>query len=254
MRLTPAEALLQELGVTRPDEIDLEAIAFHVNACVRYTALDGCDARIIGSVNQAIISVNQDSQWRRQRFSIAHELGHWHHHRGRCLTCRVEDYLPHSSTSVERAADNYAADLLMPRYLFRPMADNLSTVSFGAISFLANEFDTSRTATAIRFMENTQSPAMLVCHGPHGYKWFCRSPRVPDRWFPQQELAPESLAFDIQYGGKPNSIQPRTIKANAWLKGSRAHRFQIEEQTIANGPDETLTLLILTDDAMLNED
>ena len=48
MLLSPAERLLQELGVTEPDEIDLEAIAYYVNARVRYRRLDGCEARIIG--------------------------------------------------------------------------------------------------------------------------------------------------------------------------------------------------------------
>ena len=47
MALTQAERLLQELGVTEPGEIDLEAIAYHVNARVRYRPLDGCEARIV---------------------------------------------------------------------------------------------------------------------------------------------------------------------------------------------------------------
>jgi Zn-dependent peptidase ImmA (M78 family) len=84
MRLSSAERLLQELGITEPDEIDLEAIAFHVNANVRYRRLDGCEARIIGTGDKAIITVNANSSPRRKRFSIAHELGHWHHHRGKC--------------------------------------------------------------------------------------------------------------------------------------------------------------------------
>ena len=114
MSLTPAEQLLQELGVTEPDEIDLEAIAFHAGARVRYRPLDGCEARIIGRGNAAIITVNAKSPYRRRRFSIAHELGHWHHHRGQSLVCRVEEYRPHHALSSERVADAYAADLLMP--------------------------------------------------------------------------------------------------------------------------------------------
>lgn len=86
MALSPAERLLQQLGVTEPDEIDLEAIAYYVNARVRYRPLDGCEARIIGKGDQAIITVNTNSGYRRKRFSIAHELGHWHHHRGKSLS------------------------------------------------------------------------------------------------------------------------------------------------------------------------
>lgn len=50
MLLTPAERLLQELGITEPSEIDLDAIAFHAGARVRYRPLDGCEARIMATV------------------------------------------------------------------------------------------------------------------------------------------------------------------------------------------------------------
>jgi hypothetical protein len=70
--VTSAERLLQELGVMEPGEIDLEAIAFHLGARVRYRPLDGCEARIIGSNDAAIITVNERSSYRRKRFSIAH--------------------------------------------------------------------------------------------------------------------------------------------------------------------------------------
>ena len=74
MFLSPAERLLQELGVTEPHEIDLEAIAYYVNAHVRYRRLDGCEARIIGKADEAIITVNLNSAYHRKRFSIAHDV------------------------------------------------------------------------------------------------------------------------------------------------------------------------------------
>jgi hypothetical protein len=107
--VTPAERLLQELGVTEPSEIDLEAIAFHLGARVRYRPLDGCEARIIGSNDVAVITVNERSSYPRKRFSIAHELGHWCHHRGKALVCRAEEFRPRDPTSPERIADAYAA-------------------------------------------------------------------------------------------------------------------------------------------------
>src|SRR5690349_18570970 len=113
MSLTPAEQLLQELGVTEPDEIDLEAIAYHVGAHVRYRPLDGCEAHIIGYGNSAIITVDTKSSFSRQRFSIAHELGHWHHHRGQSLICRAKESTPYDTRGPEPLANVYAADILM---------------------------------------------------------------------------------------------------------------------------------------------
>ena len=37
-------------------------------------------------------------------------------------------------------------------------------------------------------------PALVVCHGPQGRKWFARAPMVPRHWFPQEQLHAESGA------------------------------------------------------------
>ena len=71
--LSPPERVLQQLGVTEPDDIDLEAIAWTLGAEVRYRQLDGCEARIIGCGDRAIITVNERSSPRRRRFSVGHE-------------------------------------------------------------------------------------------------------------------------------------------------------------------------------------
>ena len=76
--VTAAERILLALGVSDPTEIDLEAIAWSRGALVEYRPLDGCDATIVGSARKAVIAVNSRSSPERRRFSIGHELGHWH--------------------------------------------------------------------------------------------------------------------------------------------------------------------------------
>jgi Zn-dependent peptidase ImmA (M78 family) len=150
-----AEAILKELGITEPQEIDLEAIAWHLGAKVKYRPLDGCEARILGNGDQAIITVNSQSIPRRQRFSIAHELGHWCHHRGQRLMCHgTESGAPGiAGTMQEKTADHYAADLLLPHYIFQPLARKYPKLSFKMISELAEQFNVSKTAIAIRLIE-----------------------------------------------------------------------------------------------------
>lgn len=254
MPLSPAERLLQELGITEPNEIDLDAIAFYAGVRVRYRSLDGCEARIIGHGDQAIITVKVDSHPRRKRFSIAHEMGHWHHHRGRCLVCRAEESRPGGSLSPERVADGYAADLLMPRYLFEPLARQHAKLTFKAVNALADSFMTSQTATAIRLIESDHTPALLVCHGPRGRKWFTRAPSVPTKWFPQDDLDADSFAFGVLFGGSPDDVAPRRIGADAWFDRREAERFEVHEQTFRTGPDEILTLILIGDDRMLDDD
>ena len=201
-RLRPAENLLKELGVTDPKEIDLEAIAFDQGAEVKFRQLTGCEARIIGVKDRAVITVDNNVHPNRKRFSIAHELGHWHHHRGQTFECRSDDINNprNGPNDPERVADRYAADLLLPGYLFCPRADDLGKCSAENLVILAEEFSASRKATAIRLVEDGPEPAMLVCHGPEGCRWFNRPNNIPDVWFPRDELDPESYAFDALFG------------------------------------------------------
>ena len=250
---TPAEIVLRQLGITEPQEIDLEAIAWHLGARIRYRPLERCEARILGSGDRAVITVNARSSRRRKRFSIGHELGHWHHHRGHMLFCQKEDIgrAAFRGLSPERVADRFASDLLMPDYLFRPIARRFPRFDFGAVEKIADNFDTSRTATAIRLVEAKYFVGCVVCHGPQGRKWFTLSPEVPDRWFPRQDLSSESFAFNILFGSAEEDRFPRKVGANAWFDRWEAERYEVHEQTIRVGDAEILTLVRIDDPAML---
>ena len=252
--MTPAERLLQELGITEPGEIDLEAIAFYLGARVRYRPLHGCEARIIGSGGSAIITVNERSSYRRKRFSIAHELGHWCHHRGKSLVCRAQEYRPRDPLSPERVADGYAADLIMPEYLFWPAARQYAKLNFKVVNDLAGIFRTSLTATAIRCVDGDHSPGLLICHGSRGRKWFTRAPGVPSRWFPKDTLDADSFAFGVLYSGNADDLMPRKIGADAWFDRGEAANHEVHEQTIRISDDEILTLILISDPLMLEDD
>lgn len=249
MSFTPAERLLKRLGITEPDEIDLEAIAFDVGARIRYRALDGCEARIVGHGDNAIISINARSSFQRQRFSIAHELGHWEHHRGQQLVCRVEGR--QSVLASERLADSYAANLLMPHYLFRPLAREQGHLTFKTVSALADIFTTSLTSTAIRLVESDHSSALLICHNRGGRRWFTRAPSLAEHWFPKNELDTASSAFEMVYGTRQSDPMPRKVRADAWFDCWEARGYDIHEQTMRVGDGEILTILLLTDQRML---
>jgi len=253
--LTAAEQVLFELGITDPSEIDLEAIAWTLGARVRYRPLDSCEARIVGNGDRAVITVNDRSHPRRQRFSVGHELGHWRYHRGRLLVCQADDIgrggegrpLP------ERTADNFAAQLLMPGYLFDPIARSHPKLTFQTVRILSDIFDTSLTATAIRLAESRHTPVVLVCHSPQGRKWFARSPDVPDRWFPRDNLDPDSFAFGVLFGGAQDDRIPRKVGADAWFDRWEAERFEVLEQTVRVAADEILTFILIIDGDMLDD-
>jgi hypothetical protein len=252
---TPAELILKALGITDPAEIDLEAIAWDRGARIRYRPLDGCEARIIGTSDRAIITVNSRSPRRRRRFSVAHELGHWHYHRGRMLMCSADDIgrAAAGDLSPERVADRFASRLLMPEYLFQPIARGYPKVDFRTIREIADKFDTSITATAIRLVEGNCLLACLVCHGREGRKWFTRSPEVPARWFPSRDLSADSFAFEVLFRGGKEQAFPRKVDADAWFDRRDADKYEVCEQTIKTGDDEILSIILIEDEDMLRE-
>ena len=251
-QLSPAEELLKDLGVNVASDIDIEAIAYYVGAVIKYRPLNGCEGRIIGASDRAIITVNRLSIPTRQRFSAAHELGHWHYHRGRSLMCLSDDISNpvKGPSNPERVADGYAADLLMPRFLLRPMAKKIGKVSFQAVEALREEFKTSITATAIRLVEHGPEPAILVCHTAKGRKWFNRSRDIPQKWFPRDELDAYSDAMDVLYGRAERGNRS-LIGADAWFDRWDAEKYEPYEETRRIADGEILTLLVFKDAEML---
>ena len=254
-----AETALQALGITEPEEIDIEVVARSLGARVKYRTLKSCEARIVGQNGRAIITVDAGSRPQRRRFSIAHELGHWHRHRGICLSCRSADIdRPLSDGRRERVASNpelqadaYASDLLLPGYIFRPLASDLDRLTLAAVRGLAGMFNTSLTATAIRALATNRFPVMLVCHSQTGMRWFRRPPLIPDRWFPRSDLQPESPTFRMLYQGGAETKQPVKVKASCWFDSVAADRFTVTEQSFVLPNNRVATLLELSDPKML---
>ena len=114
--MTTPEHLLRELGITSPNEIDVEVIAWHCGLEVQYKELRSCDARIVGAGDRGVLSVDVNRSPERKRFSVAHEIGHWQLHRGQIMMCRADeiDVGKKSNSAHERDADAFAAALLMP--------------------------------------------------------------------------------------------------------------------------------------------
>jgi len=258
-RFHPAEELLQSLGITEPSEIDLEAIAYTLGIKVKYYPLEGCEARILGIGDNAIITVNDQCNWGRQRFSIAHELGHWKYHRGKIMVCRSDEIgnfgsERNKSSAAEKHADIYAANLLMPSYLFVPVLRSFRKFDFDTIKKIRDIFQVSMTAAAFRSIEIGDAPAVLISHNHQGRNWFCRSKLVPDRWFPRADLQPESSAMGLMFtNNNLMTVAPtKYVSAEAWFDRYDAQRYEVLEQSIKIGPSEILTILVITEDDMLD--
>ncbi|MFD0882967.1 ImmA/IrrE family metallo-endopeptidase [Streptosporangium algeriense] len=110
---------------------------------------------------RTIIGINSRNAPKRQRFTIAHELGHWTLHEGRPLIVdqsvmiNKRDNISSQATSREEIeANQFAAELLMPRWFFPESINTHMKSGIGSrdelIAALAREFDVSNDAMGWR--------------------------------------------------------------------------------------------------------
>ena len=248
-----AEELLTELGISDPADIELEAIAHCVGVEVEYRRLVNCEAQIIGYKDRAVVYVSSDASPKRRRFSTGHELGHWHHHRGRSFVCRSSDIgkpFDEKSKDAERQADAYSGDLILPPFMVRPRLERLGEISLDGIAGLALQFKASLTATAIRTVRITRQPLILVAHNLLGRMWQWPSItagqiRVRD------DVDARSLAFVSMLGGNKVSAA-RKQPANYWFDRRHIEQFDVRVQSFHTVEGEVLTLLRVLDPKMVD--
>jgi Zn-dependent peptidase ImmA (M78 family) len=157
-----AEEVLRECSIrTRP--VPLDKIIKHYRILqVDLPANDDIFGAIVMKQGHVVIAVNPNQHPNRQRFTIAHELGHFFSHL--CDKDDIEyvdgDFRHHwrnsaSSEGVnwtEIEANRFAANLLMPEDLLRGDVDKFSMLDRDAIQNLASLYRVSRLAMQYRLI------------------------------------------------------------------------------------------------------
>lgn len=248
-----ASDLLRDLGVTEPHEIDVDAIALDREAQVIYRDLVGCEARLLGNGDHAIISVNRSSSRPRQRFSVAHELGHWMADRGRVsFLCAKEQMNGGRSWSIrENGANAFAADLLMPEFMFRPCVAGRE-VTLDTAQEMAGLFTTSLRATALRLVQLGPKPSIIVVTAGGKRDWFRRGAEVPDAFWPHVDVQKGSGA-DRLLRTRERRTQPTSVRADLWIEVEGADNYEIVEHSVRVSETEVVTLLWWQDESQITD-
>lgn len=202
-----------------------------------------------------------------QRFSVAHELGHYF------LPGHVDHVIGvdgihesragfQSKNKYEVEADQFAANLLMPRSLFtRALSD--AGEGLLAIEQLATLCKTSLTATAIRVAEFADEPIAIVMSDPNDGRvvFSSMSKRFKHMrdvsWLCKGERVPRGTLTD-QFNGDPGRViqadrDEDTVDLQTWF-GS-GPRVRLVEEVIGLGSySKTLTVLTLESADEVEED
>ena len=247
-----SDKLLCTLGITKPHEIDLEAIAYYLGVTVKYRELIGCAARIVGTNTKAIITVDNKCSLGRARFSIGHELGHWARDKGKTYLCKSGDLSADwDQKAVESLANMYSANLLMPKIMFKPKIEGRD-INYETVGDLVEEFKVSRPAAALRLVGLASQPCMLVCHkqGEQRYAWFKRAPCLPEEIWPCAELSHETAAFEVLYSNN-NQARPVTSNSALWINHRSSNKYTVVEDSIKTEENKILTLIWWKDKSQL---
>lgn len=197
------------------------------------------------------IFYNGSASPERRRFTIAHELGHFILHRSTQsrFNCDKDSvYAGHETLRlIEREADDFASNLLMPGDVLREMIAG-QRVDMRVLGAIAKRFKVSFEALCIRFIKYTDERAILVYwdNGFLKYEWRSKNAiltraRVRRTGDPQKPL-PGTLAADTNVDQALDGLE---MPASVWCATEAPHMRLREFKHSYTARDRVLTLLLL---------
>lgn len=135
-----AYELLKESG---QDSIPVDPVAIANHLGLEVMIADFDDDTVSGLLRDGVIYANYLESTNRQRFTMAHEIGHYVLHN---VTQDVYRSLDAPRDEKEREADAFAAALLMPRHLLTKAIEK----GIDTIDALAARFQVSKQSMRIR--------------------------------------------------------------------------------------------------------
>ena len=221
VRCCSLDALLDE------DGIELASSDFP------HTGYAACLLRIPGAPG---IMLPKDQTGGRRRFSIAHELGHFHipSHADVSGYCREADLHAREggAASQEWEANDFASELLMPRRLFTADASARDVSIGSAMALSAPDFyDVSLMAAALRLVQTTREAAALVVSTNGRISWTAKSGSF-GLWLPApKQLVHHDTMAAAGFRRVEVSEQPRPVPITAWVERSRNRGGELLEST-----------------------
>ena len=158
-----ANQLLLECGVSNPP-VPLDRLAECLGATIQYEPFEGDDlsGMVFKHKGNIIIGINSNHSYNRQRFTIAHELGHVvlhkldHVHVDKQFPVKMRDDISCRAIDPgEIEANAFAAALLMPEAMLKNDLADLGEIdceSDWAIQRLAKQYQVSTSAMSFRLV------------------------------------------------------------------------------------------------------
>jgi len=245
-----AISLLEELGINQLPIIPTEICQrLDIHYCEDHLKdLDGFLV-LTQKVGKGVICVSSlIAEQGRKNFTVAHELGHWcmDSFEQNAFYCSRDDIESFKLTTkpIELRANEFAAEFLMPQFIYKPLVDARSP-GWGQIKDLAALSQTTLTATAIRFMDLTDEACCLIVSQAGRIAWFRKSRDFrPYVQMDNRLLSSGTVAYAIFQGNTtPECFEG--VKADNWVSGRGVKPYTeiLEWSLPVNSYGQILTLL-----------
>jgi hypothetical protein len=224
---------------------------------IEFEELDGCDGmlQMIEDPKCGIITIKKSiRELGQKRFICAHELGHYQTpiSNPSDFQCSSADlrFGPSRKKPLERGANEFAAELLMPETIFAPMLSRRGP-SMSLIQELASEFNTTLTATLWRFVELTCERCALVLSENGRIKYGVRSNSFKFTLRNDCPVHSNSYAADFFQSGRLDEDM-QSVLATAWISDSRVDKRAIIREFSLAQPNYNSVLTMLWADRDIN--
>ncbi|WP_410211110.1 ImmA/IrrE family metallo-endopeptidase [Aquirhabdus sp.] len=261
------EILKQNPSLSYPFPLEAFATLAGIESISELTT-DGFEGMLITNPEKSrgAIMIKAGTSYRRRRFTIAHELGHyllpWHRQESfRCKSSDIKDNTenrttstPHSLMTIEIEANNFASELLMPQSEFKRILNEYGTPELIDISDLSDFFDVSFEAVIHRYKVLTDYPLAFVFSHQNMVRYWVKSGVMPFSLKVRKDQ-PLPLRSPSRQAGEYISDW-EAIPAHIWLEPHNEFDFpnKILEQTIYQSAGYKVTMLYVESLAGLEKD
>jgi Zn-dependent peptidase ImmA (M78 family) len=240
---------------------DLVVVAERIGLRIVEVEAEAFDGSLVRALDgpKGIVAINQSiREPSRKRFSIGHEIGHYlipgHRNLENVCAGGVIESWQKGLSKPELEANEFAVELLLPGRYVRDSLQ-LNDPSLSTIARVATQFETSLTATTLRFVDLTNLACVAVWSEKRSVRWYRRSSTFPFY------LSKDSLPSDESFAGRlfegraaPDDFAE--VPARAWLDWRDADKVvRVLEHSIRLPTyDAVLTLLSCTLRDIVDED
>lgn len=232
-----ATQLLNAIGsplLVKKEEL-LDFCSYH-NVYVDFDELNHCEGRISSYNNRAIVTIKPNTLYpSRERFSIAHELGHFFLHKNIMFSCDLKDLSfwkqEEGNKKREFEANQFASELLMPTKIF------IEKMGKGKVTFeqsieASEFFNTSLISSIIKGIEVSSYATAAVFFRPGFSEYAYISPAMREMFiYPRiGRLDDNSCARSASTYQKKTDI--KNVHPEAWFNETyKIKNYQLTEET-----------------------